>query len=84
MEQIQHKLFIVVSGCLRSACEEFQNIWHDCKQHLSCKDFVNSEEATWLREATLRNHNRLAYALAQNMQLTVHSCVDYQDESDSV
>ena len=51
-DKIQHKLFIVVSGCLRSACEEFQNIWHDCKQHLSCKEFVGSEEAAWLREAT--------------------------------
>lgn len=82
-DKIQHKLFIVVSGCLRSACEEFQNIWHDCKQHLSCSDFVSSEEAGWLREATLRNHNRLAYEFAQSMQLTVHSCLDYQDASDS-
>ena len=42
-----------------------------------------SEEAAWLREATLRNHNRLAYTFAQSMQLTVYSCLDFQDASDS-
>tara|TARA_B100001540_G_scaffold87754_1_gene79289 strand:+ start:3368 stop:4609 length:1242 start_codon:yes stop_codon:yes gene_type:complete len=75
----EHKLFIVISGCLHHACEEFQNLWHDCRAHHTCKEVLQSEEVLWLRAATHRNHNRIASAIADICDLTVKRVIDTDD-----
>lgn len=75
----EHKLFIVISGCLHHACEEFQNLWHDCRAHHTCKEVLQSEEVQWLRAATHRNHNRVASAIAECCDLTVKRVMDTDD-----
>lgn len=75
----EHKLFIVISGCLHHACEEFQNLWHDCRAHHTCKEVLQSEEVLWLRAATHRNHNRIASAIADICNLTVKRVIDTDD-----
>lgn len=75
----EHKLFIVVSGCLHHACEALQNFWHDCKDQYKCKDVIESEEMVWLRAATHRNHNRIASEIAQRCGLHVKRVIDTDD-----
>jgi hypothetical protein len=77
---IEHKLFIVVSGYLPRAAEEMHNLWLDCKDSISCQDFVQSEELNWLRRATQRNHNRIAAELADIFNLHF----DTMQDADSV
>lgn len=78
-DAIEHKLFIVVSGYLKIACEELENLWQDSHAHVTCKDFVQSEECHWLRLATMRNHNRIAYEVAKLLNLQIESCSDLDD-----
>ena len=75
----EHKLYIVVSGWLRHLCEEFQNLWHDCRAHQSCEAIILSEEMTWLRRATFRNHNRIASDIAELCGLKVRRVIDMED-----
>lgn len=75
----EHKLYIVVSGWLRHACEEFQNLWHDCRSHQTCQAIILSEEMTWLRRATFRNHNRIASDIADVCGLSVRRVIDMED-----
>tara|TARA_B100001758_G_scaffold247914_1_gene268477 strand:+ start:15196 stop:16422 length:1227 start_codon:yes stop_codon:yes gene_type:complete len=75
----EHKLFIVISGCLNHACEALQNFWHDCRSQYKCKDVLQSEEIQWLRSATHRNHNRIASAIAERCKLTVKRVIDTDD-----
>ena len=80
-DAIEHKMFIVVSGCLKMACEELENIWQDIHDKVSCKNFVESEECHWLRIATMRNHNRIAYDIAKILDLKVETRLDLDDPS---
>ena len=80
-DAIEHKIFIVVSGCLKIACEELENIWQDIHDNVSCKNFVESEECHWLRIATMRNHNRIAYDVAKILDLQVETRLDLDDPS---
>ena len=75
----EHKLFIIISGCLRHACEELQNLWHDCRSQYKCKDVLESEEMLWLRAATHRNHNRIASDVAEFCELQVNRVIDTED-----
>lgn len=75
----EHKLFIVIAGCLHHACEELQNLWHDCREHYKCRDVLESEEVQWLRGATLRNHNRIASDVARFCDLRVKRVIDSED-----
>ena len=75
----EHKVYVIVSGCLTKACEEFQNLVHDCKDRESCGRVLDSEELHWLRAATHRNHNRVAYDLAAEFGLHLKSVVDVHD-----
>ena len=75
----EHKLFIVVSGCLNLACEALQNLWHDCRSQYTCKDILESEELMWLRNATHRNHGRIAAKVASFCDLKVRRVVDTED-----
>lgn len=80
-DAIEHKIFIVVSGCLKIACEELENLWQDIHDNVSCKNFVESEECHWLRIATMRNHNRIAYEVAKILNLQVETRLDLDDPS---
>ena len=79
----EHKLFIVISGCLNHACEALQNFWHDCRSQFKCKDVLESEEIQWLRSATHRNHNRIASAIAERCKLSVKRVIDVEDPTGS-
>ena len=54
----RHKVFIVVSGCLCEAAEEFHNLWQDASNELSCHELLACEELNWLCSTTHCNHNR--------------------------
>ncbi len=83
-DQREHRLFIVVTGCLVQAAERLYNLWLDTGAQIKCRDFVESEEVSWLRHATLRGLNRTAHRLAQRLGLTVHSIIDREDPRRSV
>ena len=78
-DALEHKLFIIVSGCMSVASEELQNLWQDSKHILSCREFVESVEAHWLRQATLRNHNRIAYEVSLVLGLQLNISLDMDD-----
>lgn len=80
----EHKVYVVVSGCLTKACEEFQNLCHDCKEKESCRRVLDSEEIHWLRAATHRNHNRIAYDLASSLGLRIKNVLDVHDPRGNV
>jgi hypothetical protein len=77
----EHKLYIVVSGCLVQAAESLHNLWQDTKHDISCAEFSQSEELNWLRQATQRNHNRVAADVASIFGLAVHQTLDLDDPS---
>lgn len=78
-DQREHRLFIVVSGYLPQAAEQLHNLWLDCGDHISCHDFVASEEVDWLRRATLRSLNRVAAQIADRFKLNIHTVIDTED-----
>lgn len=78
-DQREHRVFIVVSGTLVEASEQLYNLWLDCASELTCQEFVESEEARWLRTATLRALNRVAAKIAEKFDLAVHLVTDYED-----
>ena len=77
----EHKLYIVVQGCLTYACEDMHNLWQDAQNAVSAADFAECEELAWLRQATLRNHNRLASRVAKLFNLQVKHVADSDDPS---
>lgn len=78
-DQREHRLFIVISGYLVQAAEQLQNLWLDCGNNITCKDFVMSEEVDWLRRATLRSLNRVAAKFAEVFSLNIHTVIDTED-----
>lgn len=78
-ETRQNRVFIVVSGHLKRICEEFYNTWQDCGAQATCEQLAESEEINWLRQATLRNHNRIAAQVASICGLKVLCTVDGND-----
>jgi hypothetical protein len=81
-ESRKHKMYIIIKGNLTTASQNFYNFWEDCREHVSCKQILECEEIEWLKRNTLRNHNRLALKLAQQMQLDVVkvSDLDHADQ----
>ena len=79
-DNIEHKLFIVVAGSLAYADEEFHRLWQDAGT-ITCQQLIDSEETQWLRTATLRNHNRVAARLADELGLHVRCVLDTDDPS---
>ena len=75
----QHRIYIVVSGVLREASEAIYNLWFDHGAHLTCKQFIESEELNWLRQTTRRNHNRIASLLADTFCLKMPRLIDETD-----
>ena len=78
-DQREHRVFIVVSGALVEASEQLYNLWLDCSSELTSREFVESEEARWLKTATLRSLNRIAAKIAEQFDLSVHLVTDYED-----
>lgn len=81
-DSIEHKLFIVVAGSLAYADEEFHRLWQDAGT-ITCQQLLDAEETQWLRTATLRNHNRVAARLADELGLHVRCVLDTDDPSGS-
>lgn len=77
----EHKLYMLVHGHLTHAAEEMHNLWQDCRERISTAQFADCEELLWLRQTTLRNHNRLASQLAQLFNLSVTHTRDTDDPS---
>jgi len=75
----EHKVFVVVSGTLIQAAEQLYNLWIDCGEEITSKEFVNSEEARWLKTATIRSLNRVAARIADQFGLKLHMVTDYED-----
>lgn len=71
-----HRIFIVVSGCLQQAAEQLQNLWYDVGKHITCRTFHDSSEVQWLRKATIRNHSRIAARIAEKFKLSVNVVAD--------
>lgn len=72
----EHKIFIVVSGCLTHAAEELYNLWQDGGEQISCGDFLESQELQWLRKATHRSHNRIAADMSKLFGLKLQLMMD--------
>lgn len=79
----EHRLFVVVQGCLTNAAEELYNLWTDIRQHTSAHEFVSSEEVFNLRHATQRNHNRIAALVCQKLKIPADLILDMDDASQS-
>lgn len=73
----EHKIFIVVSGTLVYAGEELFNLWHDTKTKISAQEFAECAEMYWLREAVVRNHNRVACLVSERLGLGVRMSRDF-------
>ena len=78
-----HRVFIVVSGCLRHAAEQLYNLWQDTREHLSCRQFCESHEVSWLRNATIRNLHRIAHRIACRFGLHVQEMIDTEDPTNT-
>lgn len=76
-----HKLFLALTVNLRKASEELQNLWQDVNNFLTAEEFVMSEEVQWLRQATLRSSNRVAYRLASKLGIATEQ-TSYRDVQD--
>jgi len=72
----EHKVYIVVSGCLTHAAEELHNLWLDAGEHVSCGQLLECEELQWLRKATHRNHNRIAADMSLLFKLKLQLVID--------
>jgi len=73
-----HRLFIIVSGGLNKACDEFCNLMIDVGKHWTANDVLVSEEVWWLRKACLRARCRLLKQLADKFELKVSHMEDIQ------
>ena len=78
-DERKHKVFLVVSGCLSEAAEEFHNLWLDSRDHITCEDLLRCEELNWLRSTTHRNHNRVASEVSTLFGLPMRHVVDGDD-----
>lgn len=81
-----HRLFIAMTCNLRRASDELHNLWQDIDGFLTAHEFVESAEMQWLRQATLRSCNRVAFRLAQRLGISTQamSARDMQDPNQSM
>lgn len=75
----KHRMFIIIRGHLRVASEALHYLWQDARNEITCKQFAETEEVNALRQATIRNHNRIAYKIGNAMNLKPRCIVDEQD-----
>ena len=72
----EHKVFIVVSGNCRHASEELYNLWLDARDDITVAQFMECGEVAWLRQATLRWLNRVAWKIMDALKLSSHTVVE--------
>jgi len=75
----EHKLYIIIEGNMIFACEDLHNLWQETRNSLTSEQFADSEELAWLRQATLRNHNRIASIIAKKFNLSIKHSIDTDD-----
>lgn len=78
-----HRLFLVCSGGLQKASDEFCNLIIDVGKHWTCHDVMMSQEAYWLRKACQRARCRLLKMLADKFSIPVSHIQDMQDFGNS-
>ena len=76
--QREHKVFIVISGNCQHATEEIHKLWLDAAETMTAGEFIQCPEVEWLRQTTLRHHNRLAHRVATSMNMSVQSIDDME------
>lgn len=75
----EHKIFIVVSGNCRHASEELHKLWLDARDDITIAQFMECGEVVWLRHATLRWLNRVAWRIMSALDLSSNAVVvDYE------
>lgn len=73
-----HRLFIIVSGGLYKACDEFCNLMIDVGKHWTVNDVLISEEVWWLKKACQRARCRLIKQVADKFNIKVTHIEDIQ------
>lgn len=71
-----HRLFIICSGGLLKACDEFCNLVIDVGSQWTAKDVMISEEAWWLKKACQRARCRLIKSLADHFHIPINHMQD--------
>lgn len=79
-----HKLFIVCSGGLARAGDEFCNLFVDASNNCTAQEVCDSQEAWWLRKACQRARCRTIHALAEFFGIKVNSLRDIHAHDPSV
>ena len=74
----EHKLYLICSGGLPKACDEFCNLLIDVGGKCNAHTAAISEEAWWLKRACRRSRCRLLYDLAKEFSLNITSIEDIQ------
>ena len=71
-----HKLFIIVSGGCRRACEQFYNLNLDLLGNATALELESCEEAWWLRRTCTRSRCRTVQLVADALKLNVPTAGD--------
>jgi hypothetical protein len=71
-----HKLFIVVNGGCRKACDQLYNLCCDVSQNMTGKDVCESGEMWWVKNACGRARGRIAKMIADKFGLVVKTSLD--------
>lgn len=82
-----HKLFIVVSGGCTSVSDRLYNITMDVKDHITCSDYVDSEEMWYLNRISQRNNAKILHKVATAFNLNTPCMYDaqsYHENSETV
>jgi hypothetical protein len=74
----EHKLFLICSGGVAKACDEFCNLVIDIGDSCDAYTTAISEESWWLKRACYRSRCSLLYDLAQTFGVSVQSIEDIQ------
>jgi len=64
------------TGHCINATEELHNLWLDARHTITAKEFMHCAEVSWLRQSTIRHHNRLAARVARKFNLNVRFMTD--------
>jgi hypothetical protein len=74
----EHKMFIVCSGGLEKAADEFCNLMIDVGKKCDAYTVAISDEVWWLRRASRRARCNLIYKLAKKLSLKIPTVEDIQ------
>lgn len=73
-----HRLFLICSGGLYKACDDFCNLIIDVGKEWTANDIYISEEAWWLRKACQRSRCKLLKMLADAFDIEINHIEDIQ------